>query len=439
MCDQFYITLPSNTLEENTASNFRNVLPQRIRLEGEWEVGLAEIIYPHAWLHIDKENSDIVFISISDRIGVGVYMKKGYYENITSLVEMINNQIENFDDEAKFVKDVKFKIDDSSRKVVMVKNKSKVKYIDLTPRLTSLLGFEKDILYDVVHENIEEKHETDEIEIYAKYDAASTNTFFESMYVYCNIIEDQMIGNIMAPLLRIVDIQGKHGDVICKTYDAPHYMPVLLKDIVQIEINLKTDIDELFSFKFGKVVVKLHVRRRNGKFPIAIIIVKIFHTVKSVLPKEIHTIYTPESADYWLKLYQDSLDSQQYQIGGLRGFRAFAPYHRGGGLGSFFQSLFRYAMPLLKTAGKHALITGSKVVADVTQGRNLQESLKEHGKAATSSFLHETSDNIGQRGKGRRKRSYKRKSRRSNASVASKKRRRAVGTTNFGKHLFTTK
>jgi len=152
-----------------------------------------------------------------------------------------------------------------------------------------------------------------------------------------------------------------------------------------------------------------------------------------------HTIYTPESADYWLKLYQDTLDSQQYQIGGLRGFRAFAPYHRGGGLGSFFQSLFRYAMPLLKTAGKHALITGSKVVADVTQGRNLKESLKEHGKTATSSFLHETADNIGQRGKGRRKRAYKRKSRRSNTSVASKKRCRAVGSTNFGKDLFTTK
>jgi len=67
----------------------------------------------------------------------------------------------------------------------------------------------------------------------------------------------------MVPLLHIVDIQGKHVDIICKTYDAPHYIPVLLKDIVQIEINLKTDMNELFSFMFGKVIVKLHVRRKN--------------------------------------------------------------------------------------------------------------------------------------------------------------------------------
>jgi len=55
MADQFYITIPSNTHEDNTASNFRIVLPQRIRLEGEWEVGLAEIIYPNSWYHLTDD------------------------------------------------------------------------------------------------------------------------------------------------------------------------------------------------------------------------------------------------------------------------------------------------------------------------------------------------------------------------------------------------
>jgi len=152
-----------------------------------------------------------------------------------------------------------------------------------------------------------------------------------------------------------------------------------------------------------------------------------------------HIGYTPESVEYWLNLYQDSIKSQQYQFGGdLQGFRAFAPYHRGGGLGSFFKSLFRYAMPLLKSAGKHALITGSKVAADMSQGRKLNESFKEHGKVGASGFLHETADNLSnnQTGNGRRSRRrnrkastlYKKKRQRSRSSFRPKKPCRAVAT-----------
>lgn len=92
-----------------------------------------------------------------------------------------------------------------------------------------------------------------------------------------------------------------------------------------------------------------------------------------------HVPYIPESTDYWLKIYKESLALQpQYQLGGnLRGFRAFSAHHRGGGLGSFFKGLLRFAVPLLKTAGKQALITGSKVAADIAEGRNFKESVNE--------------------------------------------------------------
>jgi len=145
-----------------------------------------------------------------------------------------------------------------------------------------------------------------------------------------------------------------------------------------------------------------------------------------------HINYSPKNPEYCLKLYQASLNPQQYQLGGdLQGFRAFAPYHRGGGLGIICKSLFRYAMPFLKSAGKHALITGSKVVADVSQGGTLNDSVKEHIKAGASGFLHETADNIdksqsrkGRRGRRRRKSTatYKRRRQRTRSSSKSKNR-----------------
>lgn len=102
-----------------------------------------------------------------------------------------------------------------------------------------------------------------------------------------------------------------------------------------------------------------------------------------------HIVYTPEDANYWLASYENGMKSHpQYQVGGdLAGFRAFAPHHRGGGLGSFFRSLFRYVLPILKTVGKEALITGSNIATDVSQGKSFAESAQAQGRVAASNIL----------------------------------------------------
>jgi len=63
------------------------------------------------------------------------------------------------------------------------------------------------------------------------------------------------------------------------------------------------------------------------------------------------------------------------------------PFQRGGfSLGSLFKGLARVALPVLKRAGKsvakQALQTGMEVADDVIEGKNLGESVKEHGKTA---------------------------------------------------------
>ena len=49
---QFYLHLPSNSsldkFPQNTLTENRVSLPQTITLEGEWEVALTEIHYPHS-------------------------------------------------------------------------------------------------------------------------------------------------------------------------------------------------------------------------------------------------------------------------------------------------------------------------------------------------------------------------------------------------------
>ena len=63
MESEFYVMLPSNSSLEyfpnNKTSNFVTKLSRTLQLDGEWEVGLAEIDYPHTWYSIHKGKNSV--------------------------------------------------------------------------------------------------------------------------------------------------------------------------------------------------------------------------------------------------------------------------------------------------------------------------------------------------------------------------------------------
>lgn len=49
----FYIILPSNAKEPGNKTNeFRVRLPEKVQLQGKWEVALVEMLYPHNWPNV---------------------------------------------------------------------------------------------------------------------------------------------------------------------------------------------------------------------------------------------------------------------------------------------------------------------------------------------------------------------------------------------------
>src|SRR5437867_10488549 len=60
----FYLTLPSNSSQEyfpdNTKTEFTTKLSSTIELSNEWEVGLAEIMFPRSWYTVPKTGTVIV-------------------------------------------------------------------------------------------------------------------------------------------------------------------------------------------------------------------------------------------------------------------------------------------------------------------------------------------------------------------------------------------
>ena len=86
-------------------------------------------------------------------------------------------------------------------------------------------------------------------------------------YVYCDAAEVIPVGDIKAPLLRVIDVAGKFSDLIHGLYTTSQYVPVSKKEFNTVEIDIRDDTGRTVPFEFGKVVVTLHFRgSRNPYF-----------------------------------------------------------------------------------------------------------------------------------------------------------------------------
>ena len=68
------------------------------------------------------------------------------------------------------------------------------------------------------------------------------------LYVYTDIIQNQLVGDVRGPLLRVVPVKSRCGDTASVTYKQPQFLPLSRSNIQTIEINISSNTDELVSF-----------------------------------------------------------------------------------------------------------------------------------------------------------------------------------------------
>jgi hypothetical protein len=85
-------------------------------------------------------------------------------------------------------------------------------------------------------------------------------TLTQVLYVYTDIIEEQLVGDKHLKLLRTVIVDSDYLKTAWNHYDNPHYVRVRQTEINTINIQINDDNGELIRFKEGKVVAKLHFR-----------------------------------------------------------------------------------------------------------------------------------------------------------------------------------
>jgi hypothetical protein len=93
----FHVTLPSDSsmsyFPDNTIAHFTTQLPETIQLDGDYEVGLAEIIYPHSWYNLDNLRRQYwVGVKPEGREVRSYYVKSGFYADGTVFANELTKQ-----------------------------------------------------------------------------------------------------------------------------------------------------------------------------------------------------------------------------------------------------------------------------------------------------------------------------------------------------------
>ena len=247
---QFYLHLPSNSsldkFPDNTLTEYRVGLPQTITLAGEWKVALTEIHYPHSWNNIRGDFMNRILLPNEDfPIWEVLIIPPGHYSTIEDVIAKMDELVAK---DQRFKDDVKFTYDSFSRKVtVHLENNTGISLRDIS----YLLGFSGP---RVISKTVTAEREAD------------IEDGLHDLYIYCDIVKAQYVGNALVPLLRIAPVEGVDGQRISKSFLHPQYIPVDRKVFETIEINIKRDTGESVSFEFGKVLLTLHFRQSRPAY-----------------------------------------------------------------------------------------------------------------------------------------------------------------------------
>ena len=94
----FTIELVSNLsaqlFPDNTLSSFTNLLPEQMKLEGQWEVAISEKSYPSMYQNVTEGKFSFFDSNKTFGSSENSYLEPGQYPSITDNVEAMNTLIQ---------------------------------------------------------------------------------------------------------------------------------------------------------------------------------------------------------------------------------------------------------------------------------------------------------------------------------------------------------
>lgn len=284
--EEFHIILPSNSsmryFPENKTTCFTTELPQRIDLSGRWEVALTEIQFPCSFLHIRPGEGTIKFIDINKSIDAfsreDVEVSPGVYSSVRDIIETMNDACKPV--KAHVVWELK-----AGGKVVMRLSCKERKcdmehHVHFSDKLCRMLGFDSrcvssnDLLPIYYNPDIPPSSGiafpkfpfvlTGDDYIIADIPASLLRGIPDKLFVYCDICEPYITGDVQSPLLRIVAHDARNDYPFASTqikhFSPAQYIALRRTSFRTIEIDIRDQLGKSIPFEFGTLTVTLHFR-----------------------------------------------------------------------------------------------------------------------------------------------------------------------------------
>lgn len=226
----------------NSPGHYFTQLPQEIDLTGDYEVGLAEVQFPKKIKNVASGQVWISFQREGSRPRKA-YLEGGHFSSVYFLVSRLNELIDELQRELL----IKFVWQAEMKRVEIISAEENCIF-QLSETLQQMLGLPLSIIEGKAHVigNREPQH------------------ILQSVYIYCDLVSSRPVGDILAPLLRIIPLRNDtYSDVNHYIFEKPHYIPVSRQTFNTVEMLLTSDSGDEVPFISGVTIVTLHFRRTS--------------------------------------------------------------------------------------------------------------------------------------------------------------------------------
>ena len=290
MSNSFHIVVTSDASTEqhpeNKAANFKMQLPNQLHLSEDWEVAMTNIVYPHTWQNVQRNQVSYLLSYRGDSPWkLPIYLPSGTYQRLEDLVKGMLTGLHSafLDIHLKSTKKI-HRIGGNECFYINPKAGHYYEFalppgfqVQLPKNLARALGYlnhedRVPALYLITSPTSVQVNEDQSVTLTATTITMRRNDelvwgmlsshSFQSIYIYSDLIESLVVGDVQANLLRTIVPRGQPGDMIAEEIKIPTYHRLRTSLFSALEINIRGDTGQLISFASGVVRVTLHFRRR---------------------------------------------------------------------------------------------------------------------------------------------------------------------------------
>ena len=267
MAESFYLTLISDTTgyEDQRPSNFRTNLPRTLHLDpAETEVGVTEITYPSTYLNIKDCRVTVDYPTILHVVSTDAFLPKTRLESGEELAELVNDTINRLLPTGH-KKNIKVSYADGRIRIKLEQGYA----LRFNGALATLMGYGHYKTVTVAHGNDlgsgDARNNSGEVVFKEGLTpfVADVNRNLLNMFVYGDFVQHQIIGHAEVPLLRVIPTKHSNQSSVTQSFHPIQYISLSRGDISSVQVQIADGAGEEFDFHSGKVIIKLHFRRKT--------------------------------------------------------------------------------------------------------------------------------------------------------------------------------